>query len=212
MREAMMDRSSKVSEFTRALALGILAVGLLQAQTLTYQLAPGDGSRFALEVYKTGLMSGKKHVFVFEHFGGEAVFDPRRPAEAKVRFAVEAGSVVCTDTWINDGSRRKVQDTARNQMMQADRFPQLSFVSSKAVPLGKEQYDVEGMLTIRDRTRPVLVHITVKDGVFEGSAPVRLSDFGLKPPKGVTLGLIGTRDEMAVLFKLVGKIGTPPAP
>ena len=207
-----MDRSSKVSEFTRALALGILAVGLLQAQTLTYQLAPGDGSRFALEVYKTGLMSGKKHVFVFEHFGGEAVFDPRRPAEAKVRFAVEAGSVVCTDTWINDGSRRKVQDTARNQMMQADKFPQLSFVSSKAVPLGKEQYDVEGMLTIRDRTRPVLVHITVKDGVFEGSAPVRLSDFGLKPPKGVTLGLIGTRDEMAVLFKLVGKIGTPPAP
>ena len=207
-----MDRSSKVSEFTRALALGILAVGLLQAQTLTYQLAPGDGSRFALEVYKTGLMSGKKHVFVFEHFGGEAVFDPRRPAEAKVRFAVEAGSVVCTDTWINDGSRRKVQDTARNQMMQADKFPQLSFVSSKAVPLGKEQYDVEGMLTIRDKTRPVLVHITVKDGVFEGSAPVRLSDFGLKPPKGVTLGLIGTRDEMAVLFKLVGKIGTPPAP
>jgi polyisoprenoid-binding protein YceI len=163
-------------------------------------------------VYKTGLMSGKKHVFVFEHFGGEAVFDPRRPAEAKVRFAVEAGSVVCTDTWINDGSRRKVQDTARNQMMQADKFPQLSFVSSKAVPLGKEQYDVEGMLTIRDRTRPVLVHITVKDGVFEGSAPVRLSDFGLKPPKGVTLGLIGTRDEMAVLFKLVGKLGTPPAP
>jgi len=207
-----MDRSSKVSEFTRALALGVLAAGLLQAQTLTYQLASGDGSRFALEVYKTGLMSGKKHVFVFEHFGGEAVFDPRRPAEAKVRFAVEAGSVVCTDTWINDGSRRKVQDTARNQMMQADKFPQLSFVSSKAVPLGKEQYDVEGMLTIRDRTRPVLVHITVKDGVFEGSAPVRLSDFGLKPPKGVTLGLIGTRDEMAVLFKLVGKIGTPPAP
>jgi len=139
------------------LALGVLAAGLLQGQTLTYQLAPSDGSRFALEVYKTVLMSGKKHVFVFDHFGGEAAFDPRKPAEAKIRFAVEADSVVCTDTWINDGSRKKVQDTARNQMMQADKYPQLSFVSSKAVPLGKEQYDVEGMLTIRDRTRPVRI-------------------------------------------------------
>jgi polyisoprenoid-binding protein YceI len=97
-------------------------------------------------------------------------------------------------------------------MMQADKFPQLSFALSKALPKGEHQYDVQGMLTIRDRTRPVLVHVSMKDGVFEGNALVKLSDFGLKPPKSATLGLIGTKDEMAVLFRLLGKVRTHPAP
>src|SRR5437773_6474239 len=99
--------------------IGVFSLALLPAETQTYHLGPGDGSRFALEVYKTGLMSGKKHVFLFERFGGEAVFDPQKQEDAKARFTVEAGSVVCTDTWINDGSRKKVQATARDQMMQA---------------------------------------------------------------------------------------------
>jgi polyisoprenoid-binding protein YceI len=183
-----------------------VSVGLLLAETRTYEFSPGDGSRFALEVYKTGLMSGKKHVFVFERFSGEAVFDPQKPEDAKVRFTVDAGSVVCTDTWINDGSRKKVEAAARDQMLQADKYPQLTFISSKALPKGGNQYDVEGMLALRDKTRPVLVHVSMQDAVFEGNAVVKLSDFGLKPPKGVTLGLIGTKDEMKVLFRLTGQV------
>jgi polyisoprenoid-binding protein YceI len=171
----------------------------------TYDLSPSEGSRFALEVYKTGLMAGKKHVFVFERYSGELILDPQNPEAAKVRFTVDAGSVVCTDTWINDGSRKKVLAAARDQMMQADKFPQLVFTSSKILPKGENQYDVEGMLTIRDITRPVVVHVSRKDGAFEGHAKLKLSSFGLKPPKGVTLGLIGTKDEMTVLFRLAAR-------
>ena len=185
------------------IAIGV-SDGLLLGETRTYDFSPGEGSRFRLEVYKTGLMSGKKHIFVFERFTGEAVFDPRKQEGTKVRFTVDAGSVVCTDTWINDGSRKKVQAAARDQMMQADMYPHLTFTSSKALSKGGNQYDVEGLLTLRDRTRPALVHVSMQDGVFEGDAAVKLSDFGLKPPKGVTLGLIGTKDEMKVLFRLTG--------
>jgi len=194
------------------IAIGVLAAGTLTAETRTYDLSPMEGSRFALEVYKTGLMSGKKHIFVFERYSGDALFDAQKPEDAKVGFTLDADSVVCTDTWINDGSRQKVLAAARDQMMQADKYPQLSFASFKALPTGENQYDVEGMLTIRDRTRPVLVHVSMRDGVFEGAAKVKLSDFGLKPPKGVTLGLIGTKDEMGVLFRLIGKVRAQPAP
>src|SRR5258708_306859 len=162
------------------IAIGMLAVGALAAENRTYDLSPGEDSRFALEVYKTGLMSGKKHAFVFERYSGEAVFDAQHAEDAKVRFTLDAGSVVCTDTWINDGSRQKVLAAARDQMMQADKYPQLTFISSKGLPKGESQYDVEGMLTIRDKTKPVLVHVTMRDGVFEGSAKVKLSDVGLK--------------------------------
>jgi polyisoprenoid-binding protein YceI len=188
--------------YLATMAIGVSA-GLLLAETRTYDFSPAEGSRFALEVYKTGLMSGKKHIFVFERFSGEAVFDPQKPEDVKVRFTADADSVVCTDTWINDGSRKKVQAAARDQMLQADKYPQLIFTSSKALPKAENQYDVEGMLTIRDKTRPVLVHVSMRDAAFEGNAVVKLSDFGLKPPKGVTLGLIGTKDEMKVLFRLL---------
>lgn len=194
------------------IAIAVFSIGLLPAETRTYDFSPGEGSRFALEVYKTGLMSGKKHILLFERFSGEAVFDPQKPEDAKVRFIVEAGSVVCTDTWINDGSRKKVQAAARDQMMQADKYTQLTFTAPKALAKGENQYDVEGMLTIRDKTRPVLVHVSIKDAVFEGSAPVKLSEFGLKPPRGATLGLIGTKDEMTVGFRLIGKVRGQPAP
>ena len=48
------------------MTLGLLMVGWLAAEVQTYDLGPTDGARFALEVYKTRLMAGKKHVFVFE--------------------------------------------------------------------------------------------------------------------------------------------------
>jgi polyisoprenoid-binding protein YceI len=90
-------------------------------------------------------------------------------------------------------------------MMQADRYPQLVFTSSKVLAKGPDQYDVEGSLTIRGVAKPIVVHVTKKPGAFEGEATVKLSDFGLKPPTGVTLGFIGTKDEMKVLFRLIPK-------
>src|SRR6266851_3945888 len=97
-----------------ALGTAILFAGLFAADTQTYEISPGDGSRFSLEVYKTGLMSGKKHVFVFGSFDGEVSFDPQRPEEATAHLTVEASSVACTDTWINEGSRKKVELAARD--------------------------------------------------------------------------------------------------
>ena len=180
----------------------LLGAGLVGAETRTYQIGPAEGSRFALEVFKTGLMSGKKHVFVFERYHGELTLDEQKPEEAKIRFVVEAGSVVCTDTWVNDGSRKKIQVVARDQMMQADKYPELVFTSTKATAKG----DIEGMLTIRGVARPVVVHVSSNGGVFEGNAQLKLSDFGLKPPSsGLSLGLIGTKNEMAVLFQLKAK-------
>jgi hypothetical protein len=41
--------------------------------------------------------------------------------------------------------------------------------------------------------------------LVDGSTQIRLSEFGLKPPRGIVgVGLfIGTKDEMKVLFKLL---------
>ena len=59
------------------------------------------------------------------------------------------------------------------------------------------------MLTVRDRSRAVVVAV-MKTGnqSYRGSAKIRLTDFGLKPPSAA-LGLVGTKDEMTFAFVLV---------
>ena len=74
---------------------------------------------------------------------------------------------------------------------------------------GDKQYDVEGMLTIRGIAKPSLVSITFDQGsegeiVVAGSGQVRLKDFGLKPP-AAALGMIGTKNEMTVHFRLTAR-------
>ena len=179
--------------------LAILMAGLAAGQTPKYVFEPSEGSRFALEVYKTGLMAGKKHVFVFERFSGSATAE-------QARFVVDARSIVCTDKWVNEGSRKKIERTARDQALEADKFPELVFTSSKVTAKAEGEYDVEGSLAIRGVAKPVVVHVTRKGEEFEGNAVLKLSDWGIKAPSsGLSLGLIGTKNEMSAQFRLKAK-------
>jgi len=182
--------------------VAILIAGTLSAQPRTYELAPTEGSHFTFEVYKTGLMAGKKHKFVFQRYSGQTTFDEAKPEDTKVRLVIDTRSVVCTDTWVSEGNRKKIQEAARDQMMQADKFPEMIFTSSKVTPKGAGTYDVEGKLSIKGVERPVLIQVTVKPQEFAGNARIKLSTWGMKPPPNKTLGLINTKDEMGVLFLL----------
>ena len=178
----------------RLFALLILSV-LAHAQSFEFQ--PSANNRFELRVYKTGLLSGKAHIFVFEKFRGAA--DANR-----VEFIVEANSLVVEDDWSPaKGKLNEIRKVALDVMMDAKKYPELRFVST-AVTKTETGYTVQGDLTIRGRAKPVTVTVERKgDGMFEGKAQIRHSDFGLKP-QTTALGAIGTRDEMDVIFRLTG--------
>jgi polyisoprenoid-binding protein YceI len=89
-------------------------------------------------------------------------------------------------------------------MLAAERYPDIRFASTNVRQSGPDTYEVTGELTIRDRAKPVKVSVTELRGTttaFRGTAIVRLSDFGLKPPSAA-LGLVGTKDEMTLMFSL----------
>jgi len=46
----------------------LLFAGSTAAQS--YSIRPDPGAHFRLEVFKTGLMAGKKHVFLFQRYEG----------------------------------------------------------------------------------------------------------------------------------------------
>ena len=123
-----------------------------------------------------------------------------------MELAIEARSIVNHDTWVSMKELRKIESAALNDMLAVERFPKILFRSTSIARLSSGVYEVRGVLTIRDISKPVVVMATWNSAAaapaFEGTAQVRLTDFGLKPPSAV-LGAIGTKNEMSFRFVLM---------
>jgi polyisoprenoid-binding protein YceI len=183
--------------------------------TATYDVRPAEGSRFALEVFKSKLWEGRKHTFVFDRFSGALSFNHEQPESSTVRFVVESASARCVDDWVKSHQLKDIEKAAIQGTMAAAQFPEITFHSTTIKAKSSGQYEVRGLLTIRDQTKPValIVKATPREGGIwvEGSGQIRLSDFGLKPPRGVAgVSLfIGTKDEMTVQFALLATSTSP---
>jgi polyisoprenoid-binding protein YceI len=196
--------------WTRLSVLLACAAGFLHGEFVTYELRPAQGARFALTVEKTGLMRGKKHVFVFGAYKGTLLYDPDSPEHSRVDLFVRADSAVCMDKWVSEKDLKKIQAYALNDMLAADRYPELHFSSVGAVRKDENTFEVTGMLTIRGIRKPatIIVSVSRNSGTISslsGHSVVRLKDYGLKPPTAA-LGAIGTRNEMTVEFSLAPAI------
>jgi Uncharacterized conserved protein len=192
-----------------AAAALLLAPAFSQQHALTvYQIRPGSEQRFALEVFKSGLWEGRKHVFLFSDYSGVIRFDQSAPENSTVELTIEGASAACRDTWVSEGDRGKIQSQAF-KMMDIPKHPHLLFASRQIVPLGSGRFQVKGSLEIGGIKAPVTLEVTLNgtsdDALdFQGDAQVRMEDYGLKPP-GAALGLIGTKNEMRVEFTLKAK-------
>ncbi len=181
----------------------------LSAQASLYEIKPDPNSRFALEIYKTGLMSGKKHLFFFERYAGAVNYNPAAPESSRIDVNVEASSFVVKDDWVSASQAKSIREEAEGKNgLEVGKHPAIRFVSSSVARLG-EGFVVQGTLTIRGVERPVTVNVAMKPGEagalrFDGKAEVKLKDYGIKPPSAA-LGAIGTRHEMAVSFTLTAR-------
>ncbi len=191
----------------RILILPWLAVSLC-AQTSLYEIKPGPDSRFALEIYKTGLMSGKKHLLVFERFAGALNYDAAAPEASKLDLNVESASFAVKDDWVSANQAKSIREEAAGKNgLDVIKYPQIRFVASSIAKSG-EAFTVQGTLTIRGIDKPVTVNVSMKPEPaggelrFEGKAEVKLKDYGIKPPTAA-LGAVGTKNEMAVSFLLI---------
>jgi len=173
--------------------------------TTQYSIRPSPESTFTLEVFKTGLMAGKKHLLFFEQYEGELDYNTQRVEDSKVRFTVQASSVTCKDTWVKREDRKKIVDVALNDMMAANQYPQLTFVSSRILTRSKGMYEIQGDLTVRGISKPIVFQAAVKpvsDGLrleIDGDARISHKDYGLKPISKFG-GIIGTKDQMLLRF------------
>jgi len=180
-------------------------IALLTLLLANYSAGPAPPNHFTLEVEKTGVMKGKKHVFRFPKYLGTLQYDAKSPANSKVEFTLDGASMVNEDDWVKESDREKILEWGLNKMIEVKQHPEIRFVSDHVNVNGPNRFNVSGALTMRGVSRPAVIAVTTQDQgralKLEGSSTVNMKDWGMKPPTAA-LGAVGTKPEMQVRFQL----------
>ena len=134
----------------------------------------------------------------FKTFNAQLAFDQARPASAKASFDVELAS-------IDTGSADADAEVAGKPWFNTKAFPTARFVSSVIKPVGKDQYEVAGKMTIKGRTvdakAPAAFRQDGKNAVFEGAFVLKRADYGIGEGMWADFGTVA--NEVQIKFRLV---------
>jgi len=126
-----------------------------------------------------GMMTVRGH---FAEVSSVADIDPDQPEASSVEVTVQASS-------IRTHNEARDNDLRSSNFLEIDKFPTITFKSTSVVPVGTDQYTLNGDLTIKGTTRPVALQV-VKYGEFSdpmmghriaysASSQINRKDFGL---------------------------------
>ena len=191
---------------TKPVAAALILIPALFAQAQRYRIRPSESNRLELRVAKTGLYRGKVHVFTFPNYSGFLVYEPQKPEASQVSLTISARDIQLLDTWLSAKDFKSVEEYALKDMLAAEKYPDITFSSTAVRATDSAHFEVRGTLTIRSIAKPAVLNVGLSEKRFQGEATVRLTDYGLKPPKAA-LGLVGTEDEMKFSFRLIAAQG-----
>lgn len=118
----------------------------------------------------------------FADFDAEIRVVPANPQDSSVRFTIRAASI---DTDLPD----RDQHLRSADFFDAEKYPEITFVSSRIQPIGEDRYGVTGLLTLHGVTRELTLPVTFlgfavdpwgndKAG-FETEVVLNRKDFGM---------------------------------
>lgn len=130
------------------------------------------------------------------------------PATLKVGKDAVEGFAFKADVASMDGGRGSAMNNKIYKALKSETHPQITFeqktaAAIKALPGGQFKLTSTGILSIGGVEKTVSVEVmgTKKDGklVFQGSKPLKLSEFEIEPPSAM-FGQIQTHDDVTVHF------------
>ena len=151
-----------------------------QIQAGTYAVDPGHTQ----VGWRVSHMGFSNYAGGFSDVSGTLELQPKNPAAAKLSVKIPVASVTTTSAKLTD-------ELKGDQWLDAAKFPDMTFVSTKVTPAGKDHAKVTGDLTLHGVTKPVTLDVTlVGAGVnplnkkvtvgFEATGTLKRSEFGVK--------------------------------
>jgi polyisoprenoid-binding protein YceI len=157
-------------------------------------------STLTVYVYKTGVLStfGHNHEIEAPIELGEV----RSSGDSGVELRVSASKLRVMDAGVSDSTRATIQETMQSaQVLDVNRFPEIGFHSTAVEASGAGHWIVRGNLELHGQTRPISVDVSLKDGVYRGTAMLKQTQFGIAPVSAAG-GTVKVKDEIKVEFSI----------
>jgi polyisoprenoid-binding protein YceI len=180
----------------KSLTASVLGLALLLSAPALAQTAPTrdpaqiQGGTYAVDPghtqvgWRVSHMGFSNYAGGFSDVSGSLTLDPKNPAASKLSVKVPVASVTTTSAKLTD-------ELKGDQWLDAGKYPEMTFVSTKVTPAGKDHAKVTGDLTLHGVTKPVTLDVTLvgagtnplnkKTTVgFEATGTLKRSEFGVK--------------------------------
>jgi polyisoprenoid-binding protein YceI len=177
-------------------AVGVALVRL-QAQDVAIDTAR---SLISIHVGKAGLMSRAAH----EHWVNAPITSGtiRESGSLEVQFKVESGKLtVKPDPNVDAKTQAQIQKDMEEVTLETNKFPEISFHSTRIEAAGSGQWKVSGDLSLHGVTKPVSVIVTRNGAAYIGDALLKQTDFGIKPIS-IAGGMVKIKNEIDVAFQI----------
>jgi polyisoprenoid-binding protein YceI len=133
----------------------------------------------------------------FKQFATQMAFDPARPEAASARIEIDLAS-------IDAGSPEADEESAGKLWFNRSAFPRATFVSSQIRALGNNRYEMRGTLTLKGKSREMLVPVTFRPGKgaawFDGTFVLKRLGFGIG--EGMWADVDTVANEVQVTFRI----------
>lgn len=90
----------------------------------------------------------------------------------------------------------------QTEVLDIQRYPEITFVAHAAEPSGSSQFLVKGDLTIHGVTNPIELPVTAANNRYIGTTRIKQTDFGITPVK-IAGGAVKVKDEIQISFEIV---------
>lgn len=187
--------------------IAVLAVGLAAAVTLP---AVAAAATYAVDQAHSEASFQVRHLVTkvrnkFADFAGTVVMDAAKPEASSVEFTIQATSI---DTSVADRDKHLRSD----DFFAVEKYPEITFKSTKIEPAGDHAYQVTNDLTMRGVTKRITLPVTylgeVKDpwghvkAGFETAITLNRKDFGINWNKALDQGGVLVGDEVEVSISI----------
>jgi len=192
----------------------------LTAASLLVLAATGRADTYTVDKAHSEVMFSVRHLGVskvsgrFNDVSGTIDGDPKKPDTAKVDFVIKTTSI---DT--NQEGRDK--HLRSPDFFDVEKFPEITFKSSKIAAKGAGKFDVSGTLTMHGVSKEVTLPVTmagpIPDGRggqkvgFETATVLNRKDYGISWNKVLDTGGVAVSDEVQVSISFEANQAKPEA-
>lgn len=133
----------------------------------------------------------------FKRFTTQMVFDPAKPEAASARIEIDLAS-------IDAGSVEADEESAGKLWFNRSVYPKAIFTASQVRALGNNRYELRGTLTLKGKSRPMIVPVTYSHGqnaaTFDGAFVLKRLEFGIG--EGMWADVATVANEVKVSFRI----------